>query len=402
MLKSLLIDFILVLVSIVLGIYIERFWPKFENIFVNWKKNRRLSLLSESSAIHDWLIKYYLEQGSLNDLYDCKIGNYEVKIPFLTKPEWQYDYQIPFASNELIQYAETNPKEFFTDHKLINYRIKMGQVLFGRPSLYLDRIQVIGGAIQLHVKSCDYLSIATSYISLEEETFKAVKKRKYSNLKIRDEYIPNIEILQKLKRKPFAIGCAVALVLKMDGKYKVIINTRSKKTGTFGGSKAVIPNFGLEHIRKEINHGNQEGNILFYNFIKEYLEELYNYERLIDAMKSRKVNPYWFYDFPEAKELITAYENGMLTLEYLGFGFDALNGNAVISLLVVIKDENVINNIIRNIELNWEIQETEGELQLEFVDIGSEKLEQWLRENKYHSGAAFTISQTIERLEKSE
>jgi hypothetical protein len=112
---------------------------------------------------------------------------------------------------------------------------------------------------------------------------------------------------------------------------------------------------------------------------------------------------YWFYDLPEAKELNALQKKGLFTLEFLGFGFDALNGSALASVLAVIHDEKYAKKIKKRIFANWEVAEgISGVVPIEFIDFRSPKRDHWLRENQLHYGSAFAISLATRRLEEME
>jgi len=406
-------DILLLFLGAILGVIfasIPKWYKGLQKQRLSRTASKRRSLLENSKMIHSWLIRYYKENGNINDLFDCRIRNFEIKIPFLTKREWQYSCPMPYEKDVLLKYAETANQEFPVDASLIDKRKGLGQTLFDSPALYLDRIEENGASIVLHVKSCDYFQLATSIIRLEEETFKAIQKGAFKPLPIRNSYISSVSQVQSLLRKPFAIGCAVALALRTEDSYELLIHTRSHATVTFGGSKAVIPNFGLapiiggarmfapDSIVAPSVDGAKSQSLLYYNFIREFLEELYNYEELINLISSRKANPFWFYDLPEARKLRVWIDQNAFSMEFLGFGFDALNGNPVIALLGMINDERLSIEFKNDLELNWEIAERKRRLDFEFVDIRSADLERWLRDYKYHTGAAFTVARALERL----
>lgn len=368
---------------------------KIKGNFQARRLKKRKSLV-ESRKVYKWLIEYYKRKGNLNDLFDCKIGNFEIKIPFLTKREWQYVEVIKPETDEILEYAESYDQRFKINKRLIKRRIELGQNLFNEPTLYLDRLDEFSDSITLHVKCCEYFQMATQLVNLEEETFEAIQKNIFTGVPIRDSSFPSLLHAQKLGKKPYSIGCTVALVLKTANSYEIIIQIRSHSTLTFGGTKAVIPNFGLSPIIGATNNY----NILSYNFIKEYCEEMFNYEELISLMNSKRANPYWFYELPEAKELLSLWEDKVFSLEFLGFGFDALNGTSNIALLAIIDDVGFAKKIKENIITNWEVAKRTMKLEpIEFIDYKSSKLENWLRENRYQFGSAFTIARVIERLE---
>ena len=81
--------------------------------------------------------------------------------------------------------------------------------------------------------------------------------------------------------------------------YDIAIQSRSAQVLTAPNAKAVIPNFGLTD--NELAGNKSALGILFYNLIKEYLEEMFNYEELIGDVMQRRVDPDWFLELPEAR-----------------------------------------------------------------------------------------------------
>jgi hypothetical protein len=369
-------------------------WIKQERINHNTSYRRKLL---ESDNIYNWLVRYYSARNALNDLYDCRIGSFEIKIPVLTKLAWTRLECDLFTDGDLLHFAESLDPGFPVNEKLIQRRKTLGQRLFNERTVYLDRIEDEPENIKLHIKSCDYFQMFTLLASLEEETFQGIKKGSISFTPIRDRMVGNLETALKVLGKPSSLGCQVAVAIKMGDSYELLIHTRSHSTITYGGARALIPVFGMSPIT-----GRQsQKNLIFFNFIKEYCEELFNYEELITLMNSRRMNPYWFYDLQEAREILELHAAKKFRLEYLGFGFDALNGSSILAILAVIEDEEYSLRIKQRIMANWEVAERTANLEpIEFIDYKSPKFEDWLRQKKYQFGSAFAISLAIQKLDR--
>jgi len=385
------------IVGAVLGYLLPR-WYEDGKRYLQRRNRENRRLLLESNNVYGWLVEYYERRGSINDLFDCKIGNFEIKMPFLTKREWQCVSKIQPEGNKILQYAETSNKGFKIDWRLMKKRMELGQRLFNEPTLYLDRLEEHDNSITLHVKTCEYFQMATLLARLEEETFRAVRKSAYTGVPFRDECLPNLARAQKLVKRPFSIGCIAVLAVRIDDGYEIVIQTRAHATVTFGGTKSAIPNFGLSPIIG----AEGDTNILLYNFVKEYCEELFSYDELIEMMSQKRADPFWFYGLCEAEELLSLMEDNKFALEFLGFGFDALNGTSTIALLAVIEDDRASIEFKRRLCANWEVAKRTLSLarSIEFVDHKSPQLETWLRENRYHFGSTFAISRAIERLDQ--
>jgi hypothetical protein len=166
---------------------------------------------------------------------------------------------------------------------------------------------------------------------------------------------------------------------------------------TYPSTKAVIPNFGLE---PNIGGGVGELSLLFCNTLREYLEEMHNYEDLIgESREHQRLAPDWFKDLPEAKHLLKLRDEGSFLLEFLGFGFDGLNGTATIALLAAITDVNEAHQLRTSFYVNWEVASANiNEPPIIFVDFKSELLRDYVKLNCIQYGSAFTISLASKRL----
>lgn len=387
------------LVSAIVGAIFGYILPIWYERFKTWLKSRKIQrrqALLREKKIYDWLIEYYRRTGNIDDLFDCRIGNFETKIPFLTKREWLFYAPINPNKDDMLQYSETTEQGFPINYRLIKFRQELGQNLFNEPTLYLDRMDEGNQQIRLHVKKCDYFQKVTSLLQIEEETFKAVEKNEYRKLPIRNAHFANITTASKLKMKPYTIGCTVGFAIKSKNGYEILLHTRSHKTATYGGSKSVIPNFGLNPITGVLD---SPTSLLYYNFVREYCEELYSYDELILLINNKRANPLWFYELPEVQELQKLVKDKKLIFEFIGFGFDGLNGTATIAIMALVNDIKYANKLKKIIAGNWEVAERVSGLEpIEFVDFKSPKLDEWLKSKQYHVGSAFTVSRVLERL----
>ena len=58
---------------------------------------------------------------------------------------------------------------------------------------------------------------------------------------------------------------------------------------------------------------------LLNNFLREYVEEIFNYEDLVTQAASKKINPFWFYEnIEEARIMLDAIRNDTLHFVFLG------------------------------------------------------------------------------------
>lgn len=397
-------EFFILLLGAVLGnipLLFRRAKDFWSNRQLRWWRDK-VSTLDTCS----WIVNYYQIHGMANNLYDCKIGNFEKKIPFFSRPEWQTP-QVIDANFHTLDFAYSDCKSFPVNNRLIKKRKQRGYTLFNETTLYLDRIEQNESHVKFHVKKCSYFEMASNLIALEDETYACARHRKTRQPALRNQYFSSLSKVEQLMLKPLSLGCTTALILKTETGWEFVLHTRSQATVTYGGKKAVIPNFGLSVPEQYINGS----ELIKYNFIKEYCEELFNYEELIRVGSSRKIDEKWFYTLPPAKELLDYWGIGVFTLYYSGFGIDAMNGTSNIALTAIINDVKVAENLKLRWEANWEAARecdkeqmhcSDGSPLLEFVDWQSPVLESYLKGNKFQSGSAFTIEKSIAILQSIE
>ncbi|MDH3889772.1 MAG: hypothetical protein OEV49_01705 [candidate division Zixibacteria bacterium] len=381
----------------VCGMLIPRIAVSLSSAIMSFKRNQRKKFL-ESGKVHKWLLDYYRGRGALNDLYVCVIGGSESRIPFFTKRDWQGTTLIAPHSDDIVVHKQASPYVAKVNMRMLKKRHNLGQRIFGGgDTLCLDRI-TDHGSLQLHVRRCRFYQMATALVSLEEETFRTARWGRLFHTPIRDESLSSLEVAGKVNTLPYSTGCTVALAFREENSYELALHTRSHSTMTFGGTKAVIPNFGLEPNSSE--RGKSEYSILFHNFLREYCEELFDYEQLIDTQKERRPSPDWFTQLPEASKILELQSDGKFELYFLGFGIDALNGTGNIALLAIIEDIDTIKSIRMSMKANWEVGAGSSTSEsIEFIDIYDERLETWLKNHRIQYGSAFTLALAIKQLE---
>ena len=86
-------DILAIVLGAILGALFSFLLPEYRKKIKSRLQLRRIKerrSLVESGKVYEWLIEYYNRRSNLNDLFDCKIGNFEIKIPFLTKTTKQF------------------------------------------------------------------------------------------------------------------------------------------------------------------------------------------------------------------------------------------------------------------------------------------------------------------------
>jgi len=293
----------------------------------------------------------------------CPVENYRLRIPYLSRPDWDVPtdieklHKVNFYSDadDLLEFAKPSTINYPVDEKLINERIAWGLDLWNADSLFLENISYKNQHPVFHVTTCDYFAAATSMFILENETVKAVIKKRYTNCPVRQKYYLRTEGLDNNTFKPITLGCLVVFALKFADGYRILIQKRSAKNATSNMVTSICPTFGLSPF---IGRAPQNASLLYYNFLREYLEELHYVKEASKLKKESEIfgGPKSYYDYlydlEPARQL---RESSQFNLYYIGFGFNLTNGAPNLGLLAKVDDTALSQDIFDSIFINWEV-----------------------------------------------
>src|SRR5664279_5366214 len=93
----------------------------------------------------------------------------------------------------------------------------------------------------------------------------------------------------------------------------------------------VTPLFGMES--NVVGGTHSRLGVLPYNFVKEFMEEMYGLEEVVRADDSRSISPDWFLEPLQARSLLSEFEGGHAYLELLGTCVDCTDGTFTYALL---------------------------------------------------------------------
>jgi hypothetical protein len=403
--KTMIAQIVLLIAGAVLGALLTAVPQATRNVrkskSVHDAKRRRE--LIQSGAIDRWIMDYYDSQGEA--LYRCKIGDCTREIPILTTPPWLFFRPIDPGSDWLIEKRAAHRTVLPIDKKLISRQQRMGSKIWisSTDSLHFDEINTSKAPI-MFIRPCPYRAIASSIATLQEETYRAARRMQYplphrsAKTPFRNEFFPGLPHPGTRSLRPFSVGSTTVLALLTDQSYEIAIQTRGSHVLTAPNMRAVIPNFGFES--NELGGQESSFGVVYFNFLKEYLEELHNYEELIGDMAHRRLDPDWFSTLPEAQSLTQLHREGRFTLNYLGMGFDGVSGTAAVALLALVEDVKFGEELKKNIRVNWEVNApTSSSPSVEFLDVRGSRLSYLHQQGEFQASSAFSISLALRHLE---
>jgi len=370
----------------------------YEKIIVRFVRNKYRTVvlknrfkLYNDDAIRDFIFRYY--GNNFADLFDCEILGVTKRILFLTNKTWSELNIDIYESQDILKLINSPSPQYKVNNQMIKKRSFIGQRLFDDDALYLSRVTT---DCKIESKKCRFYQKLTLIDALERETFSVAVRKFRKRTKLRDATLKTFQTAISTKNYPVSLGCHVVLIINIDGKKYVALETRSNQTFTYGGSIASVPVFGMVPIPQNQNStigDNLKENVLLYNILKEYSEELYNRDSLEKI--ANRTDPFWFYeDLSETHSLIQSLQEKKSHCRFLGYGFDAINGLSILATMLYIEDDMLSKSIYKNCNANWEIDNDS----IMFYSINDHAILDYHNNSKFQNGTAFALALALKAI----
>jgi len=161
--------------------------------------------------------------------------------------------------------------------------------------------------------------------------------------------------------------------------------------------RAVVPTFGLES--NAFGQQRSAYSLLFYNYLKEFGEELFDLEEVIHARTARRANPDWIFELPELVRVKREVTSGRLRLTWTGLSISPFGGIVNVAMLAVSTSESFFSFIKRTTKANWEA--TEGGLPnppIEYIRLDDPQIDAWVDAGLLSANSAFALDRARQRL----
>ncbi len=373
------------LIWMIIGIIVDRMVdymmiPRFNK----WKK---LRVKKQSKQLYlgkktvDYVRQYYSDH-----LYNCKIKNGSVQIPYLVNDSWsKWNFDV-LKNPDLLQIVNTNKCDYPINLKCIEKRKKEGKHLVDNPSLFLHSVQEKNGMISIEAGVYSYFQRISFVYDFERETYRRVYGKFLKKEQIRRKYLPENIPSSFSSQNTVPLGADVAVIIKKNGQYLVCTHKRSEECANYQGITMVVPSFGFGNASKS-------SNPLLYSILSEFSEELFDRKEMEEP--DNYLNPEWFYQqYEEIVDILKLQNTGEVSIRVIGGGFDVIGGFFNINMMLVVENETISDKLFNRIHGNWETSFGT----IKFIPINSDEMENLLLNNRLSPSSAFAISRAMSLL----
>jgi len=164
---------------------------------------------------------------------------------------------------------------------------------------------------------------------------------------------------------------------------------------------AVVPTFGLE--ANTIGQRRSARGLIYYNYAREFAEELFDLEEVIDIASARRADPDWIFGLPELELLEREIEADRFSIEVTGISVNPLDGIVNVALLAVATSELFFDIVREATKANWEAIERPGvELPIEFVDLADSRIDDWVHQARLGAASSFALDRARQRISQGD
>jgi hypothetical protein len=347
-----LLEAILLVAGAIAGLIADRLWR-----MITEKSSsliHRLRILARTEADRSAqaaIVSHYQAAGLLASLYVTRTLPNPQTVAVLRDPSANDVGPIPLTSDEFLVVDDPARQKFDVDDRIIASRRRVGRlwdgaVLYvsGREADPLEpgRQRTIAGV-------CNYYS----YVTLSDRILQAYLQGQHGDAGTL-QGLSSFSMAVSGCLKPITISGAAACVFDSQNGHLVVVHRRSDDVISSRGLLGLTPLYGMES-NVTTDERSQFG-VIGYNFLKEFLEELYGEVETERTDISRALHPDWMFGSARAQALISQFDNGNAELKVLGSCIDCSDGTYTFVIMAHFHDAAFLEQFKFESRAGWELQ----------------------------------------------
>jgi hypothetical protein len=253
---------------------------------------------------------------------------------------------------------------FEVDPAAVRRRLRAGADLWDGTILYAADFSPdpLGGSV-VTAGACNYYA----YVTVADRIQGALlNPSKPSHQALLEGHLSNfLGAVSSEALKPVGVAASTTCVFETGDGPRLLLTKRSEEVINALGTYCVIPTFGLES--PTIDGVRSEFGTLFYNFAKEFLEEVYGQKELIQVANSESLDPDAIFESKKARSLLTQFTSGTAELRVLGVGLEPTDGTLTLALLAHFQSKDFYREVLRRAHAGWEVKRVPGERPITFL-----------------------------------
>lgn len=354
---------LLLIAGAIVGVAVDRAWDRLHHAYDRRaqrcaRSRRQRNILRARSDI----VEHYRSRGDQDALYIATTFKSR-PLPVLARGADRLSGPVDAYNDAFLTVENSVRVALPTNGHLIRQRSREGAQLWDGDLLFVTGADLFEESpVRVRAALCNYFS----YVTYSARLVKDIRRKRWTAL---DQHYGNLNRLIDGSVRPVAIAAAVTCVFHThDGDVEVAVQRRSSGVVNGAGELGVIPIFGFESTWR--GRARSKYSVLFYNFVKEFVEEFYGLENLERSASSANLAPDWIFETSQAREVLDEFEAGRLALSVTRVGADLTEGNLTFAMLAEFKSPDFFDRLKLGGMASWESQEfASGTRPVEFLPL---------------------------------
>ncbi|WP_028708390.1 hypothetical protein [Propionicicella superfundia] len=313
----------------VLGVALDRVWdPVWQRFAGTLRRRRSAGRVRTDATIHATVPQAYRSAG-LGDSLIRASALPSLDMPMLFDESLSVSADAATGRVPFVLIDDPVRREFPVDRGVIRAKRASGAELWDGDVLYLVSA-AIDEAGAGHVVRSLRVGVANyfSYVTVSN-AWKSRMTCRGSDWLHGSPYRSLLSLLAD-PPMPLAIAAVAVCVFETGDGLRIPVATRSEAVVNGMGRAGLIPTFGLE---SNVKAGQASRfDVLTYNFLKEFMEEMFGYEPLIHEADSGRLDPDAIFGNPMGELLLAQFADGRARLEIAGISGELTDGTLTILL----------------------------------------------------------------------
>lgn len=353
----------------------------------------RLRGSNARSALRRQTMRFYQERGLCDSLYTPGDVGANKQIPILPG-----DLIIPRMVDPYkdgLFHLASSRSNFPINRKLIRRSVRAGANIFDGEIVYVERVDVEAGTIKkIELRRCSFLAFASLSLQLQR-VLRARWRRRTRHV----QHFASFQTAISRPLQPQVLGCTCVTLFEDGSEIFIALAHRSREVMNESAVKSALPSFGVEP--NIVGHERSSYSLIFYNYFKEFAEEFFDVEELVEAAKARRAHPDWILQLPAVEAIAREARNGRLAMEYLGVAIGPADGAFKCALLVRFRSPAFYRKLERDLRANWESSHGEGnQPSVQFVPLFSPLIDEWADREEIGATSIFAIDMARRRIKE--
>ena len=244
--------------------------------------------------------------GFLDNLFRPGLINQGRPISIVHDPDATMTGLVEPGEDSFVVMGAPERRQFAVEPAAIRRRQTAGASLWDGTLLYAADLSLgPAGSTRVTAGACNFYSYVTVADRIQAALLEPDKPRHQALL---EHNLSSVSAIAMADYEPVCLAAATTCVFETDDGPLLLLTERAEEVVNALGTYCVIPTFGLES--PVVDGVRSEYGTVFYNFAKEFLEEVYGQEELIRAATSESLDPDAIFESNQARSLLDQFGTG--------------------------------------------------------------------------------------------